>query len=320
MTYKKIVVIAGPTAVGKTALSIKLAKNFSGEIISCDSMQLYRGMDIGTAKPTPAEQDGIKHHMIDILDISDSFSVVDYVRSAELCIENIYAKGKVPFFCGGTGLYIDSVVNSTKFGDIDTLPSYREELSSLAEEKGTEHIHEMLEKIDPEAASKIDHRNLKRTIRALEVYKATGMTITSFQKLSKLQPKKFDSLTIVLEYRDREKLYERINKRVDVMMEEGLLDEAKALLERGLLDCRTAGQAIGYKEFVPYFEGSCSLEECVERLKQESRRYAKRQLTWFRRDEGAVRLYADEMSGDELFCEAKRICSEFLVPERIWSI
>ncbi len=320
MTYKKIVLIAGPTAVGKTALSIKLARAFSGEIISCDSMQLYRGMDIGTAKPTPKEQDGIKHHLIDILDIGDSFSVVDYVRSAELCIENIYSKNKVPFFCGGTGLYIDSVVNSTKFGDIDTLPAYRDELSALAKEKGTEHIHEMLQKVDPEAAEKIDHRNLKRVIRALEVYKVTGMTISSFQRMSELQPKKFDSLEIVLEYRDREKLYDRINKRVDMMVDDGLVDEAKALLEKGLLSCKTAGQAIGYKELSPYFDGTASLDECIEKIKQESRRYAKRQLTWFRRCESAARLYADEMSAEELFCEAKRICSEFLVPEQIWSV
>ncbi len=320
MTYKKIAFITGPTAVGKTALSIKLAEAFGGEIISCDSMQLYRGMNIGTAKPTPDETKSIKHHMIDIIDIHDSFSVVDYVKGAELCINNIYSRNKLPIFCGGTGLYIDSVVNSTEFGEVVSLPEYRDELQQLFEEKGAEHLHDMLREVDPEAADKIDYRNIKRVIRALEVYKASGVTITEHQRRSRLIPPKFDSLVIELEFEDRELLYDRIDKRVDLMMEEGLLDEVKTLCDRGLFDTKTASQAIGYKEFRPYFDGMLTLEECIENIKRESRRYAKRQMTWFRRSDRLKRITVDGKSADEVFAEAKEYFAEFFKPEIIWGL
>ena len=283
-------------------------------------MQLYRGMDIGTAKPDDDEKNRVKHHMIDVLDINDSFSVVDYVKAAELCISNIYSKGKLPFFCGGTGLYVDSVVSSTEFGDMENLPEYREELKALADENGSEFLHKMLEENDPEAAEKIDHRNVKRVIRALEVYKASGLTISEWQRRSRLLPPKFDSLVMTIEYNDREILYGRINKRVDKMLEMGLLDEVKRLYEKGLFNTVTAGQAIGYKEFLPHLEGNASLDECVERLKIESRRYAKRQMTWFRRNENIKRIVADGKTEDEIFEEAKELCTEFFKPELIWSV
>ena len=319
MTYTKLAFIAGPTAVGKTALALSLAEAFSGEIISCDSMQLYRGMDIGTAKPTREERARVKHHMIDVLDINESFSVAEYVEAAEQCVRNIYAREKLPFFCGGTGLYIDAMVHSTNFGQMQNLPDYREELRAFAEENGAEALHERLSAVDSEAAEKIDYRNIKRVIRALEVYKASGMTISEWQRNSRLLPKKFDSLVLVLEYNDREKLYRRIDRRVDEMMERGLLSEAKELYEKGLLDTATAGQAIGYKEFRPYFEGTADLSECVEKLKTESRRYAKRQMTWFRRDPSAKHIAADDKSAEELFCETSDIVREFFKPELIWS-
>ena len=319
MTYTKLAFITGPTAVGKTDLSLALAEAFSGEIVSCDSMQLYRGMDIGTAKPTKEEQARVKHHMIDILDIHESFSVAEYAEAAELCVRNIYAREKLPFFCGGTGLYADAVIHSTQFGSMQNLPEYREELKSFAEENGAEALHERLEKVDPEAAQKIDCRNVKRVIRALEVYKASGMPISEWQRKSRILPKKFDSLVLVLEYADREKLYERINRRVEVMMEKGLTAEAERLYKQGLFDTVTAGQAIGYKEFRPYFEGTASLSECVEKIKTESRRYAKRQMTWFRRDPNAVHIAVDGKSFEELFEETSALCREFFKPELIWS-
>ncbi len=320
MTYTKIAVVTGPTASGKSALAVRLAKHFCGDIVSCDSMQLYRGMDIGTAKPNAAEQKAVKHHMIDVLDIKDTFSVAEYVKAAEICISNIYSKGRLPFFCGGTGLYVDAVVNSTEFGAIESLPEYREELKAFVADNGAQKLHELLKESDPEAAEKIDYRNVKRVIRALEVYKSSGVPISEWQRRSKLLPPKYDSLVILLEYEDRQTLYSRINNRVDSMMESGLLNEVKLLKEKGLFETPTAGQAIGYKEFIPYFNGEASIDECVENLKSESRRYAKRQMTWFRRNGSAKRIIADGKSEEEIFTEARDLCEEFFKPELIWSV
>ena len=320
MTYTKIAVVTGPTASGKSALAVRLAKHFCGDIVSCDSMQLYRGMDIGTAKPNAAEQKAVKHHMIDVLDIKDTFSVAEYVKAAELCISNIYSKGRLPFFCGGTGLYVDAVVNSTEFGAIESLPEYRDELKAFVADNGAQKLHELLKESDPEAAEKIDYRNVKRVIRALEVYKSSGVPISEWQRRSKLLPPKYDSLVILLEYEDRQTLYSRINNRVDSMMESGLLNEVKLLKEKGLFETPTAGQAIGYKEFIPYFNGEASIDECVENLKSESRRYAKRQMTWFRRNGSAKRIIADGKSEEEIFTEARDLCEEFFKPELIWSV
>lgn len=320
MTYTKLAVVTGPTASGKSALALKLCEHFSGEIISCDSMQLYRGMDIGTAKPTKDEQQKIKHHMIDILDIKDNFSVVDYVKSAELSIANIYHKEKLPFVCGGTGLYIDSLINSTEFGEMKNLPEYREEMKVFAKENGNEALHKKLAEVDPEAAEKIHFQNTKRVIRALEVYKSTGMTISQWQRRSKLLPPKFQSLVIVLEYEDRNILYDRINARVDAMIEQGLISEIEKLRDKGLFETSTAGQAIGYKEFIPYFDGTASLEECIEQLKAETRHYAKRQITWFKRNDNAKRIICDGKTFDEIFEEARILCDEFFQPDLIWSV
>ena len=320
MTYTKIAVVTGPTASGKSALAVRLAKHFCGDIVSCDSMQLYRGMDIGTAKPNAAEQKAVKHHMIDVLDIKDTFSVAEYVKAAEICISNIYSKGRLPFFCGGTGLYVDAVVNSTEFGAIESLPEYREELKAFVADNGAQKLHELLKESDPEAAEKIDYRNVKRVIRALEVYKSSGVPISEWQRRSKLLPPKYDSLVLLLEYEDRQTLYSRINNRVDSMMESGLLNEVKLLKEKGLFETPTAGQAIGYKEFIPYFNGEASIDECVENLKSESRRYAKRQMTWFRRNGSAKRIIADGKSEEEIFTEARDLCEEFFKPELIWSV
>lgn len=320
MTYTKIAVVTGPTASGKSALAMRLAEHFGGEIVSCDSMQIYRGMNIGTAKPSAEEQARVKHHMVDIVGIEDSFSVVDYVKAAELCISNIYSKGKLPFFCGGTGLYVDALVNSTEFGNMENLPEYREELKDYAEKNGTAALHKKLEEVDPVSAEKIDERNVKRVIRALEVYKSTGMTISEWQRRSKLVPPKYDSLVMTVEYENRELLYDRINRRVDAMLEAGLADEVKELSQKGLFGTVTAGQAIGYKEFIPYLEGACTLEECAERLKIESRRYAKRQMTWFRRMENIKRITADGKTDEQIFDEARELCEEFFKPELIWSV
>lgn len=320
MTYTKLAVITGPTAVGKTDLSLALAQRLDGEIVCCDSMQLYRGMDIGTAKPTPEERRLVKHHMVDILDIHDSFSVVEYTQAAEQCIRQIYSKGKLPFFCGGTGLYIDALTRSTQFGSMENLPEYREELKEYAQQQGAQSLHDRLRLVDPEAAEHIDYRNVKRVIRALEVYKASGMPISEWQRRSRLLPAKYDSLILVLEYADRNLLYDRINRRVDRMMEQGLLKEARTLYERGLFETATAGQAIGYKEFLPYFQGTAPLETCVETLKQESRRYAKRQMTWFRRDERARHITVDGKNFEEIAAEAETLCREFFQPDRLWSL
>lgn len=315
MTYTKIAVVTGATATGKSRLALRLAERFGGEIVSCDSMQLFCGMDIGTAKPTKEERARVKHHMVDILDIGDSFSVAEYVRAADLCIANIYAREKVPIFCGGTGLYVNALVHSTDFGEVKNLPEYREELRALAAAEGPAALHRLLAEKDPAAAEKIDPRNVKRVIRALEVFKATGTPISEWQRRSKLLPPKYDSLEIVLEYRDRALLYDRINRRVDAMMAAGLLEEADALRKKGLFETANAKQAIGYKEFLPYFDGTASLDACVEQLKTESRRYAKRQMTWFRADEQAKRIVADRKTDDEIFEEASALFEAFFRPD-----
>ncbi len=279
----KILALAGPTASGKTALSIELAKRYNGEIISCDSMQIYKYMDIGTAKPTEEEKQGIPHYMIDIVSPNDNFSVVQYVSLARGYIDDILKRGKLPILVGGTGLYLDSVINNTKFSDADGDEEYRNFLYSLAEKEGNGAVHKLLEEIDKDSAEKIHENNLRRVIRALEIYKTTGKTMTEVNLESVREPL-YDALIIGLTM-DRELLYERINKRVDIMLRDGLLDEVKALLDKGVDRNSTALQAIGYKELISYFDGETSLEEAIDKIKQESRRYAKRQLTWFRRNE-----------------------------------
>ena len=281
MDKQFIVVVCGPTASGKTALSVELAKRLSGEIISADSMQIYKGMDIATAKPTEEEKQGIPHYLMDFLDPHDSFSVADYVKMAHDRIAEIAARGKLPIITGGTGLYINSLIDNLNFEETESDYEYRDELRTLAQEKGNGYLLGMLREIDPETAAKLHENNLNRIIRALDVYKTTGKTMSEQQRLSKLSPSPYIPCMIQLDY-DRETLYDRINRRVDIMLAEGLIDEARQFMKQS--DYPTAAQAIGYKELMPYLKGESSLSPCVERLKQETRKYAKRQLTWFRRD------------------------------------
>lgn len=282
-TKAKIVCVVGPTASGKTAFAIKLAKERNGEIVSCDSMQIYKYMDIGTAKPSKEEREQVPHHMIDFVHPDTNYSVADFVSDARECIDDILSRGKLPVLCGGTGLYIDSIVNNIDYGEELRDDKYREELWEIAEKEGNEKLYNMLCSKDKEAAEKIHPNNVKRVIRALEICKAGGMTKTESDRISVKEPL-YDAEIIGLTM-DREKLYDRINRRVDKMLEEGLLEETKRLIELGIKRDSTAMQAIGYKELLLYIDGKCTFEEAVEKLKMESRRYAKRQLTWFKRNE-----------------------------------
>ena len=280
----KIFCIVGPTAVGKTALALRLAKELDGEIISCDSMQIYKGMDIGTAKPTKEEMAEVKHHLIDIKDPNEEFSCADYAIMAKACIEDIISRGKTPIFCGGTGLYLDSVIEIGSFSSGFKDEKYREELEKLAMEMGNEHIHNMLKEIDPKSAEEIHPNNLKRVIRALEIYHSSGITKSEWDEKSKEQKPPYDATVLFLNCKDREILKKRIDLRVDIMLSDGLLTETLDLYKRGMLkEEYTSFGAIGYKELIPYIENTDTLESCIERLKISTRQYAKRQNTWFSR-------------------------------------
>ncbi|AKM18613.1 tRNA dimethylallyltransferase [[Flavobacterium] thermophilum] len=276
---EKVVVIVGPTAVGKTRLGIALAKKLGGEIISGDSMQIYKGMDIGTAKVKPDEMDGIPHHLLDIKEPCEPFSVVEFQRLCRALIADISARGRLPIIVGGTGLYIQAAIYDYQFSDAPSDEAYRRALRQLAAEQGGEALHRQLEAVDPESAARIHPRNVRRVIRALEVYHSTGKPFSEWQRGQ--QKQLLYEAAIIGLTAERSVLYRRINERVDQMIAEGLVDEARALYDRGFRDCQ-AVQAIGYKELYDYFDGRVSLEEAVEQLKQNSRRYAKRQLTWFR--------------------------------------
>lgn len=279
---KNVLAVVGATASGKTALSIALAKELGGEIISCDSMQIYRGMDIGTAKPTMEEREGIVHHLIDIIEPSESFSVADYAPLAKAAIEDITARGKLPIFCGGTGLYLDAVLTANEYSEAGSDPALREALTREAEEKGSLALWERLRLEDPESAEAIHQNNVKRVIRALEIKLLTGVAKSEWDRRSRLSPAPYNALVLGLSYPDRSVLYERVDKRVDIMLEQGLVDEVRALVESGRLPRgSTAAQAIGYKEILSYLDGDCTLEAAVETLKMATRRYAKRQITWF---------------------------------------
>ncbi len=281
---KKIVVVCGPTASGKTALSIALAKAFGGEVVSADSMQIYRGMDIGTAKPTLEEREGIPHHMLDVAEPGESYSVSRYVQEATACVEDILSRGKLPIVCGGTGLYIDGLIRGTDFQPAGTDNGIREELEKEWEEQGAEAMVARLAAVDPESAERLHLSDKRRILRALEVYLATGETITAHNARTKAIPPRFEAVMIGLNTQPRDILYGRIDRRVDVMLEQGLLQEVQTLLEKGLLE-GTAAQAIGYKELLAHFRGEMTLDAAADLIRQKSRNYAKRQLTWFRRDE-----------------------------------
>ena len=289
---QRIIAIAGPTAVGKTALSIALAKKLNGEIISCDSMQIYRGMDIGTAKPTQEEMAEVPHHMIDVADPADNYSCADYAKEASLILADILARGKTPIFCGGTGLYLESVLYEGAYSSPEADEALRETLWA----KSAEENHAALMKVDPEAAAAIHPNNRKRVIRALEIYLVSGKTKTEWDKENTRGTLKEGAEIYVLTSSDREALYQRIDKRVDLMLEAGLLDEVNQL---SLDPATTAGQAIGYKELNGYFAGQATLEEAIDKIKQASRNYAKRQLTWWERNSHAVKIDMANTAVDE---------------------
>lgn len=293
---KPLVVIVGPTASGKTALSLSLARIFDAEIVSADSMQVYKGMDIQTAKPTRQELSEIPHHLISVLEPWESFSVAQYQALATSAIDDILARGRLPILVGGTGLYVSAVVDNTRFGEMEIPPDIRVRLSKEAHELGGEVMLERLRQCDPVLAQKLHPNNLGRIIRALEVYEATGIPLSEFQANSRLTPSPYHTLMLGVTFKDREKLYKRIDDRVDEMMRMGLLTEVEELLEAPL--SHTAQQAIGCKELHGYFDGTLSLTEAVDNLKRQTRRYAKRQLTWFRRDERIQWLYHED--GDVL--------------------
>ena len=280
----RIVVITGPTATGKTRLGILLCKKFGGEVVSADSMQVYEGMDIGTAKPSPAETEGIPHHMLGVVPPEEQFSVSRYVEMAAECTDDILRRSKIPFLVGGTGLYIESLISGRRFAGTAEDRDLRRTLSEKYEALGGEKMLEMLAEFDPERASRLHPNDKKRIIRALEVIELTGRTISEHDRETKLSPNRYDALKIALTFKNREDLYCRINKRVDMMMEAGLENEVRSLLNRGLSPESTAMQAIGYKELVAAIEGKCTVSEAIEAIKRESRRYAKRQLSWLRRD------------------------------------
>lgn len=290
MSKPKVIVIGGPTASGKTALSIFLAKKINGEIISADSMQIYKDMNIGTAKPTVEEMDGIKHYLIDCVSPSVRYSVADFKKDATNAIEDILKKGKTPIVVGGTGLYIDSLIYGIDYNEMQVDLEYRAYLENLAEEKGLEYLYDLAKNIDEQAMSKISVNDKKRICRALEVYKSTGKTKTELEKESRQKDVKYDFKVFAIDM-ERQILYDRINKRVDLMIDAGLIDEVNNLIEK-YPDMPTAMQGLGYKEVVQYFEKKCTKEEMIEKIKQESRRYAKRQLTWFRRNKDIVWLDA----------------------------
>ncbi|MBQ3530508.1 MAG: tRNA (adenosine(37)-N6)-dimethylallyltransferase MiaA [Oscillospiraceae bacterium] len=293
---KKIPVIAviGPTASGKTGLAVEIAKKFGGEVVSADSMQIYSELTIGTAKPTEEEMEGIKHHLVGHKSIDDEYSVADYVEEAKKCIEDVVSRNHIPIICGGTGLYVDSLLSNTEFSEIKSSPEIRKKLFDFAKENGNEALFKKLKEIDPESAAKTHANNLSRVVRALEVFEVTGKTMSEHQKNSHPVPSIYDVCYIGTNFSDREKLYERIEQRIDEMLEEGVENEARFLFEHN--GTCTAAQAIGYKEFYPYFRGEMSREEAVSVLKKETRHYAKRQLTWFRRNEKINWIFRDEYS------------------------
>lgn len=306
-----VIAVVGPTASGKTSLSIEIAKRFSGQVVSADSMQIYEKMNIATAKPTKDEMQGIPHHLIGFQPIDKKFSVAEYVNLAKKCIEKIHSVGDIPVIAGGTGLYVDSLLQNIQFSQEDENTEIRKELTEMFHEKGAEFMLGWLREIDPKTAERLHLKDKSRIIRALEIYKATGKTMTEQKALSKTEPSPYKTLYIGINYRDRNVLYDRINRRVDIMVENGLLEEAKDFYN--IESDKTACQAIGYKELAPYFNGEKTLDECLESLKIETRHYAKRQLTWFRKNENINWVYPDDYENQEdMLNGVFEIINEFL--------
>ena len=301
-----IIVIGGPTASGKTSLSIELAKLFDTEIVSCDSMQIYKYMNIGTAKPDMEERDGIVHHMLDIIKPDEPYSVADFVTDAHKVIEEINQKGKVAVAVGGTGLYINSLVNDVDFRKDDSSPELRKELEETEKEKGIDYLVEMLKSFDTVSAERIHKNNKRRIIRAIEFYKMTGVPISEHQEETKRKISRYNPCMMAIKW-DMQKLYERIEKRVDIMLDMGLVDEVKALCEKGYADSMLSMQGIGYKEIIAYLKGEVSLDEAIYNIKTGTRHYAKRQMTWFNKDERINWIKYDE----DILKKAKEIISSW---------
>lgn len=295
-----IVVVCGPTASGKTELGVRLAEKMNGEVVSADSMQIYKGMEIASAKPSKAEMRGIPHHLMDFLPPWEAFSVADYVKLARGCVSDIRDRGRLPIVVGGTGLYISALVDNIKFDDTGSDLKFREEMKAFASENGNAALWERLKAVDPQAAQRLHPNNVNRVIRALEVFHLSGKTISLAQEKSRLEESPYRACFIMPDY-PREDLYGRINRRVDVMLERGLEEEAREFFSHS--DYVTAAQAIGYKELKPYLDGEKELSECAERLKQATRNYAKRQLTWFNKIEGLNKIKIEKDTDGEKISE-----------------
>lgn len=305
----KILAVVGPTASGKTAVSVELARRLGGEVVSCDSMQVYRRMNVGTAKPTEEEKCGILHHLMDVVEPDAPFSCADYVTMASNAVKEIAARQKLPILCGGTGLYLDRFLCG-EMEETHADEGLRASLFQYAEENGVEALHERLRSVDPESADAIHPNNVKRVVRALEIYEQTGIPKSEFDRRSQVGESPYDALVIGLFYPRREVLYERINRRVDIMIEDGLLEETKQLLDEGVFDVNlTAAQAIGYKELLGYLRGEETLQEATENLKTATRRYAKRQLTWFSAKPYVVWV---DMEKDGTLRSLDDICNEII--------
>ena len=305
LSKPRVVAVGGPTASGKTALSVALARAFDGEIINADSMQIYKNLDVGTAKPSEEEQQGIPHYLLDFLSPETPYSVADFTAAADPLIRDITARGRLPLVVGGTGLYITSLLSGMAFAPEKTDPAIRARLQARADTEGGAALYAELQRVDPDYAAQVHPNNLPRVIRALELFEATGRRMSDQRREARPAEAPYHALCLCLTCRDRAVLYSRIDRRVDEMVENGVLDEARQVYDHR--DAyRTAAQAIGYKEFFPYFEGTANLTECTERLKQATRNYAKRQLTWFRRQNDAVWLYLDEEDVTEHACTLVR--------------
>ncbi len=297
MLNERIIAVVGPTASGKTALAVEIAKRLDGEIISCDSMQVYKGMDIGTAKVSKEEMQGVPHHLIDVCEPIEDFSCAQYCELAKKAIEDIWNRGKQVIFCGGTGLYLDSVIGISTFSEAGIDEDFRSEMGK----KSPDVLHQMLSEIDPESAATIHKNNVKRVIRALEIYHLTGKTKSECDRLSKeINKPPYESVRIGLDIRDRQVLYDKINARVDIMAQAGLIDEVKRLDSPKFRES-TASDGIGYKEILAHLDGWCTLDEAIEQVKKNSRNYAKRQLTWFRRNKAVNWIFTDDFEGDDKF-------------------
>lgn len=295
---RPLIILTGPTAVGKTALSIKLAKAINGQMISADSMQVYRGMDIGTAKIMQSEMQGIPHYLIDVLEPTEDFNVVRFQQMAKEALEKIYAEGSIPIVVGGTGFYIQALLYDINFEENDEDTAYRQELQRLAEEKGAEFLHDMLAKVDPESAKAIHANNIKRVIRALEFYEQTGTCISAHNEEQRQKESPYNFLYFVLND-DRQLLYERIDKRIDIMLEQGLVEEVQNLMNNGCERDMVSMQGLGYKEILEYLEGKCTLDEAIYILKRDTRHFAKRQITWFKRERDVHWLNRQNYTGEE---------------------